>query len=163
MCVIGRGHVVQSEENAGDDLRDEQIEESRPEDVGPTSTSGDRFVKRLVQQRIDSGTPVSPRPEAGKWSSTIFWHSGPDLGHIPHLLGHRFLVSRELAEVLKADLENAIFNLAFELIHGAERGSGDVHAILGKCATMAGTDEPVFFVDPAHGATQVRAYRRKDL
>src|SRR5580698_3355390 len=116
-----------------------------------------------MQQRLDSRTSIQPLHPARKRSWTIFWQRILCLRHSPLLSPYRFFFSVQLAEVLKADLENTVFNFAFELIHRAEWGSRHVHPSASKSAPMAGTDEAVFWFDPAQGATQVGAYGRKHL
>ena len=68
--VIGRGHVVQREEHARDDLREKQEQEAGTEDVREARAAGNRLVQCLVQQPADAGTPIEPVAQATHHAST---------------------------------------------------------------------------------------------
>ena len=74
----------------------------------------------------------------------------------------QFLAAIQLTEMLKTDPESAVFDLALELIHSAERRPGDTHARTREGAAMAGADEFVLLVYPAQprcGHTEDSTFR----
>ena len=60
MRVVRRWHVVQGKENAGDDLRNKEVEQTRAEDISPLRATWNWLVERLVQQRVDARTLIQP-------------------------------------------------------------------------------------------------------
>src|ERR1700733_3528025 len=99
----------------------------------------------------------SIQSETGRWSCRDARSSV--CGIISKTSADQFLLSNQLTEILKTDPENAVFDLALELIHSAERRPGDTHACTREGAAMAGTDEFVLLVYPAHSAAQMWTYR----
>ena len=65
MRVVRRRHVIQSQKNAGDDLRNKEEQQPRAEDISPLGATWNWLVERLVQQRVDARTLVQPLDEAG--------------------------------------------------------------------------------------------------
>ena len=61
---LRRRHVVERETDAGDDLRDEDEQQSRTEDVGQARAAGNRLVERLLHQLVESGASVQPVEDA---------------------------------------------------------------------------------------------------
>jgi hypothetical protein len=58
--VIGRRHVIEREEDAGDRLVDEDEEEAAAEDVGPARFARDRLVEALVHQLVPADAALEP-------------------------------------------------------------------------------------------------------
>src|SRR5580704_361203 len=63
MRVVRRRHVVQSKENAGDDLRNKEEQQPGAKDISPLGTTWNWLVERLMQQRVDARTLVEPLDE----------------------------------------------------------------------------------------------------
>lgn len=57
--VVGRRHVIEHQQDAGDSLHDENKEQDRAKDIGPTRPAGDGFVEHLGLQGLQPDTFVN--------------------------------------------------------------------------------------------------------
>ena len=50
--MVGGGHVVEHQQDAGDRLHDEDKQQNRPKDIGPAGAAGDRLIEHLGLKRL---------------------------------------------------------------------------------------------------------------
>jgi len=51
-CMVGGRHIVEHQQNAGDGLHDEDEQQNRAEDIGPTRAAGNRLIEHLRLNRL---------------------------------------------------------------------------------------------------------------